>query len=164
MQSSCCYVLWNCFKRSPYFMSVISTITPKPIPKVQTKASILKFSQQNLFLKMFFKLFHLWLTQFLFYIFPHCSTFFFINEIFKGILFLMVQNYYVIRSQHRVKSVQIRSYFWSVFSCIWTEYRKIWSRKKPRIWTLFTQCNQTFMIRMYLFFQTAFYNLRTKSG
>ena len=87
LQSSCCYVLWNCFKRSPYFMSVISTITPKPIPKVQTKASILKFSQQNLFLKMFFKLFHLWLTQFLFYIFPHCSTFFFINEIFKGIFF-----------------------------------------------------------------------------
>ena len=23
---------------------------------------------------------------------------------------------------HCVKSVQIRSYFWSVFSCIWTEY------------------------------------------
>ena len=29
-----------------------------------------------------------------------------------------------------VKSVQIRSYFWSVFSCIWTtEYRKIRTRK-----------------------------------
>ena len=26
---------------------------------------------------------------------------------------------------HCVKSVQIRSYFWSVFSCIRTEYRKI---------------------------------------
>ena len=26
---------------------------------------------------------------------------------------------------HCVKSVQIRSYFWSLFSCIWTEYRKI---------------------------------------
>ena len=25
-------------------------------------------------------------------------------------------------SQHCVKIVQIRSYFWSVFSCIWTEY------------------------------------------
>ena len=23
---------------------------------------------------------------------------------------------------HCVKTVQIRSYFWSVFSCIWTEY------------------------------------------
>ena len=30
---------------------------------------------------------------------------------------------------HCVKSVQIRSYFWSVFSFIRTEYRKIWTRK-----------------------------------
>ena len=29
---------------------------------------------------------------------------------------------------HWVKSVQIRSYFWSVFSCIRTEYRKIRTR------------------------------------
>ena len=29
---------------------------------------------------------------------------------------------------HCVKLVQIRSYFWSVFSCIWTEYRKIRTR------------------------------------
>ena len=29
---------------------------------------------------------------------------------------------------HCVKSVQIRSYFRSVFSCIWTEYRKIRTR------------------------------------
>ena len=28
-----------------------------------------------------------------------------------------------------VKSVQIRSFFWFVFSCIWTEYRKIRTRK-----------------------------------
>ena len=33
---------------------------------------------------------------------------------------------------HCVKRVQIRSYFWSVFSCIRTEYG-------IRIWTLFTQ-------------------------
>ena len=26
------------------------------------------------------------------------------------------------RKRHSVKSVQIRSFFWSVFSCIWTEY------------------------------------------
>ena len=26
---------------------------------------------------------------------------------------------------YRQKSIQIRSYFWSVFSCIWIEYRKI---------------------------------------
>ena len=30
---------------------------------------------------------------------------------------------------HCVKSVQIRSFFWSVFSCIRTEYRKIRTRK-----------------------------------
>ena len=29
---------------------------------------------------------------------------------------------------HCVKSVQIRSYFWSIFSCIRTEYRKIRTR------------------------------------
>ena len=53
-------------------------------------------------------------------------------------------NYY-----HYVKSVQIRSFFWSVFSPIWTEYRKVRSKspylvrmrentnqKKLRIWTL----------------------------
>ena len=32
-------------------------------------------------------------------------------------------------SPHYVKNVQIRSFFWSVFSCIWTEYRKIRTRK-----------------------------------
>ena len=51
-----------------------------------------------------------------------------------------------------VKSVQIRNFFWSVFSCIWTEYddllrkflysvqvQKNTDQKKLRIWTLFTQ-------------------------
>ena len=32
-------------------------------------------------------------------------------------------------NKHCVKSVQIRSFFWSVFSCIRTEYRKIQTRK-----------------------------------
>ena len=31
---------------------------------------------------------------------------------------------------HSVKSAQIRSYFSSVFSCVWTEYRKIWTKNK----------------------------------
>ena len=52
-----------------------------------------------------------------------------------------------------MKSVQIRSFFWSVFSHIRTEYKKMRSispylvrmrkntdQKKLRIWTLFTQC------------------------
>ena len=38
-----------------------------------------------------------------------------------------------------VKSVQIRIFFWSVFSCIQSKYRKIKTRKKLGIWTLFTQ-------------------------
>ena len=45
---------------------------------------------------------------------------------------LMVESLNLDRNgYHCVKSVQIRSFFWSVFSCIRT-------RKKLRIWTLFT--------------------------
>ena len=56
------------------------------------------------------------------------------------------------KADHFVKSVQIRSFFWSVFSCTWTEYGEIlpvspysvWmqehaDQKKLCIWTLFTQ-------------------------
>ena len=32
------------------------------------------------------------------------------------------------------KSVQIRSFSWPVYSRIWIEYGKIWTRKKLRIW------------------------------
>ena len=52
-----------------------------------------------------------------------------------------------------MKNVQIRGFFWSIFSCIWTEYGDLQSKspysaqikentdqKKLRIWTLFTQC------------------------
>ena len=34
-------------------------------------------------------------------------------------------NVFDLRDYHCVKSVQMRSFFWSAFSCIWTEYRKI---------------------------------------
>ena len=53
---------------------------------------------------------------------------------------------------HCVKIVQIRSFFWSAFSCFWTEYgyllrkylhlvriRENTDQGKLRIWTLFTQ-------------------------
>ena len=56
------------------------------------------------------------------------------------------------KSDHCVKSIQIRSFFWSVFSRIRTEYGEILristysvrmrektDQKKFRIWTLFTQ-------------------------
>ena len=55
-------------------------------------------------------------------------------------------------SAYCVKSVQTRSFFWSVFSCIWTEYGDILGKlsysaqiqentdqKNLCIWTLFTQ-------------------------
>ena len=39
LQPPCC-VFWNkCFERGPYLVSVISTVTPKLMPKLQTKAS-----------------------------------------------------------------------------------------------------------------------------
>ena len=53
------------------------------------------------------------------------------------------------KREHCVKSVQMRSFFWSVFSHIWTEYAEVRSispysvrmrenmdQKKLRIWTL----------------------------
>ena len=40
---------------------------------------------------------------------------------------------------HYVKSVQTRYFPWFVFSPIWTEYRKIGTRKKLRIWTFLAQ-------------------------
>ena len=58
--------------------------------------------------------------------------------------------------KHCVKSVQIRSLFWSVFPCIRTEYEDLLSKsrysvqmrentdqKKLRVWTLFTQWNDS---------------------
>ena len=50
---------------------------------------------------------------------------------------------------HCVKSVQLRSFFWSVFSCIRTKFLKSpysvrilknMDHKKFRIWTFFTHC------------------------
>ena len=43
-------------------------------------------------------------------------------------------------SSHCVKSVQIQGFFWSVFSCIWTEYRDLRSKSPDsvqiqKIWT-----------------------------
>ena len=36
--------------------------------------------------------------------------------------------------EHCMKSVQIRSYFWSAFSCIHSEYRKIQTRNNSVFW------------------------------
>ena len=66
---------------------------------------------------------------------------------------------------HCVKSVQIRSFFWSVFSCIRTEYGKILrispysarmrgttDQKKLRTWALFRQCQWWYFWCLYLYF------------
>ena len=68
------------------------------------------------------------------------------------ILIWKFQDRHIALISHCVKSVKIRSFFWFVFSCIWTERREIRSispysvrmrentdQKKLRIWTLFTQ-------------------------
>ena len=57
------------------------------------------------------------------------------NEEINHYDMFIICNYYSF-IDHCVKSVQIRSYFWSVFSCIWTEYRDLllkspyWVRKQ----------------------------------
>ena len=80
------------------------------------------------------------------------------SGIFKNCI-LMTTKDWSFCDQHRVKCVQIRSFFWSVFSRIWTKYReilrfqsecgKIRTRKKLRIWTLVTQCK---FCRLQLFY------------
>ena len=47
---------------------------------------------------------------------------------YKLCLYALMSNILLIIPIHCVKSVQIRSYFWFVFSCIRTEYRKIRTR------------------------------------
>ena len=58
----------------------------------------------------------------------------------QGIFFLILS-----KGIHCVKSVQIKSFFWSIFSCIRTEssvqIKENTNQKKLRIWTLFTQWN-----------------------
>ena len=39
-----------------------------------------------------------------------------------------------------MKSIQMRSYFWFIFSCIRTEYRKLRTRNNSVFGHLFTQC------------------------
>ena len=50
---------------------------------------------------------------------------------------------------HCMKIVQIRSFFWSVFSCIYSEYRKTRTRKNP-VFGHFTQLRE-FRVRASYF-------------
>ena len=64
----------------------------------------------------------------------HCwqilATRYLYQEQLQTFLNFITQKYYSLSSFHCVKRVQIRSFFCSVFSCIWTEYRKIRTRKR----------------------------------
>ena len=44
-------------------------------------------------------------------------------------VYLLLSHFIILIHVHCVKTIQIRRFFWSVFSCIWTEYRKIRTRK-----------------------------------
>ena len=80
---------------------------------------------------------------------------------------------------HCVKNVPIRSFVWSVVSCIWTKYRDLRSKspysvqiqedmdqKKLRIWTLFIQCKESkhrlFLVRIFCIW-TGHGDLQSKS-
>ena len=53
----------------------------------------------------------------------------------------LIKVFLFLSSSHCVKSVQIRSYFWAVFSCIRTEYGDLRSRIRTRNNSVFfTQC------------------------
>ena len=78
------------------------------------------------------------------------------------LIFCQFQSCIAHESVHFVKSVQIRSFIWSVFSCIRTEYGDLLRKspcsvriqentdqKKLRIWTLFTQW---LVIKKHVFF------------
>ena len=76
-----------------------------------------------------------------------------------------------------MKSVQIRSFFWSVFSCIWTEYGALLRKfpysvqiqentdqKKLRIWTLFTQWRSKLFPKEVRFTFPQYINIFLKHG
>ena len=75
------------------------------------------------------------------------------KKLMKFRYFMQWEKRMTMRFQHCVKSVQIRSFFWSVFSCIQTEYGDLLSKylysvrthentnhKKLHTSTFFTQC------------------------
>ena len=47
----------------------------------------------------------------------------------KNMTFFTFMIFVSVGNKHYVKSVQIRSFFWTVSSCVWTEYGKIETRK-----------------------------------
>ena len=81
------------------------------------------------------------------------SYLFVVNKIIYEHCLIEIYSFYIIKWSHCVKSVQIRSFFWPVFSCIRTEYGElrnkspysVWKQENPgqkklRIWAIFMQC------------------------
>ena len=59
--------------------------------------------------------------------------------------------FYGLYKFHGVKSVQIRGYFWSVFSCIHSEYRKIRTRNNPVFGHLSRSAHKNASHRVFFF-------------
>ena len=89
----------------------IKKLVALPLPEIKIRECFLK----SLFNFCFFKLF--------------CRTF------TRALLVSPWKYFYIFECLQYVK-VPIRSFFWSVSSCIRTEYRKIRTGKKLLIWTL----------------------------
>ena len=89
----------------------IKKLVALPLPEIKIRECFLK----SLFNFCFFKLF--------------CRTF------TRALLVSPWKYFYIFECLQCVK-VPIRSFFWSVSSCIRTEYRKIRTGKKLLIWTL----------------------------
>ena len=53
----------------------------------------------------------------------------FISTFLAHMLTLIIYHTILLSFKHCMKSIQIRNFFLSVFSCVWTEYRKIRTRK-----------------------------------
>ena len=71
---------------------------------------------------------------------------------------------------HCVESVQIRSFFWSIFSRIRSEYGEIRSMRentdqiKLCIWTLFTQCSKIYLQKYLIYFCLKFITISSLFG
>ena len=60
--------------------------------------------------------------------------------------------------KHYVKSVQIRSFFWSAFFCIRTEYRKIRTRKNS-VFTHFSRSERNCKYSSVIYFRTISFSI-----
>ena len=95
------------------------------------------------------------------------------NFIFCTVTFLTIDNDLIMKYKQYirfdfgncVKSVQIRTFFWSVYSCIHPEYRKIRTRKNSVFWhfsTMSSEVQHLLLPESVVQFFTPLYHLLTK--